>query len=254
MRSVVVVRRAMVDLISRLMPAFNQPGQLLLALGSKVELSGRPWNSMRWNFRPEIVIVGCVRPKFPRESFAGYATRLGSILRQQDWSQVEMLADALARAWQDERQVFICGNGGSAANAMHMANDFLYGVAKSGGKGIRVSALPANVSTVTCLANDLGYDQIFSAQLATRGSKDDLLIVLSGSGNSPNVINALKEARSLEMTSFAIVGFSGGTCKELADVAIHFAVDDMQIAEDLQLIVGHMLSQALHNARSSGSI
>lgn len=164
------------------------------------------------------------------------------------------VADELTRAWRDGRQVFICGNGGSAANALHWANDFLYIVAKEGGKGLRVSALPANTSLLTCLGNDLGYDQIFSQQLATFGCGGDLLVVLSGSGNSPNVVRAIEQARKLNMKSIALLGYSGGACKSLADLVVHFEIDDMQIAEDLQLILGHMLLRAMQNAGVSGRV
>jgi D-sedoheptulose 7-phosphate isomerase len=184
--------------------------------------------------------------------FADYAGRLSSALAGQDWEVVTPLANDLRQAWQDGRRVFICGNGGSAANAIHWANDFLYPIAKSGGKGMKMSALPANVSVLTCLANDIGYDEIFAAQLATEAERGDVLIVLSGSGNSPNIIKALKQARASGMKSFALLGYSGGACKELADVVLHFQVDDMQIVEDLQLIVGHMLLQALCEAPNQG--
>jgi D-sedoheptulose 7-phosphate isomerase len=163
-----------------------------------------------------------------------------------------VLANELAAAWRDGRRVFICGNGGSAANAIHWANDFLYPVAKAGGKGMKMSALPANTSVLTCLANDIGYDNVFAAQLATEAEAGDLLIVLSGSGNSPNVIKALEQAKASKMKSFALLGYSGGACKDLADVVLHFPIDDMQVVEDMQLIVGHMLLQALCQTQNSG--
>jgi D-sedoheptulose 7-phosphate isomerase len=195
-----------------------------------------------------------LNPSFPISGFSEYAESLTACLHQQDWQPVGILASELAKAWCDGRRVFICGNGGSAANALHWANDFLYAVAKSGGKGIRISALPSNSSTITCLANDLGYDEIFSTQLVTKASEGDVLIALSGSGNSPNIIRALEMARQIKMKTFALLGYTGGACKELADVVIHFAVHDMQLAEDLQLIVGHMILQMLQKARASGKI
>jgi D-sedoheptulose 7-phosphate isomerase len=149
--------------------------------------------------------------------------------------------------------VFICGNGGSAANAMHIANDLLYGIARDEGKGLRVNALPSNASVLTCLANDCGYDSIYAIQLDVQGDEGDVLIVLSGSGNSPNVLNAISVARKRGIRSYAILGFSGGKAKALADRAIHFAVDDMQISEDLQLIVGHVLMQWLHANQPSAA-
>ena len=183
------------------------------------------------------------------DSFADYAARLKTVLSGSDWSGVALLAKAMHECWLSKRQVFICGNGGSAGNAIHLANDFLYGIAKRTGAGLRVNALSANPAVMTCLANDVGYEAIYSEQLAVQGQSGDLLIVLSGSSNSPNIVAALTQARSMGVKSFAILGYGGGKCKGLADVAIHFAVDDMQISEDMQLIVGHMLMQWLYANR-----
>lgn len=180
---------------------------------------------------------------------ADYSTRLQHVLAESDWSGVNQLAIDMLLCWQEGRRVFLCGNGGSAGNAIHLANDFLYGVAKTTGGGLKVMALSANSAVMTCLANDVGYDHIFSEQLAVQAQKGDLLIALSGSGNSGNIVRVVEQAKSMGVKSFAILGFSGGKCKQLADVPIHFPVDDMQIAEDLQLIVGHMLMQYLYANR-----
>lgn len=182
--------------------------------------------------------------------FKLYSARLTAVLDSADWGAVEDLGRDLLSAWRNRRQVFLCGNGGSAANAIHLANDFIYGIAMPEGKGIRAHALSANSAVLTCLANDTGYERIFAEQLAVLANPGDLLIVLSGSGNSPNIIAALNEAHTLGVKSYAIVGFSGGKASSLADVGVHFPVDDMQISEDLQLIVGHMLMQWLHTHRS----
>lgn len=177
--------------------------------------------------------------------FIDYASRLQASLSNAEWSGVAQLGSDIHECWLKKRQVFLCGNGGSAGNAIHLANDFLYGIAKQPGGGIRVNALSANSAVITCLANDIGYDRIYSEQLSVMGNPGDLLIALSGSGNSPNIIAALKQAKTMKIKSYAILGFTGGRCKELADVPIHFPVDDMQISEDLQLVVGHMLMQWL---------
>lgn len=177
--------------------------------------------------------------------FADYASRLQDVLATADWSSVALLADDLLRCWREKRQVFFCGNGGSAGNAIHLANDFLYGIAKKTGGGIRVHALSANPAVMTCLGNDIGYDHIFSEQLAVQAQAGDLLVVLSGSGNSQNIVSTIEQAERMGVKSYAILGYSGGKCKEIADVAIHFPVNDMQIAEDMQLVVGHMLMQFL---------
>ena len=180
------------------------------------------------------------------KSFTNYSQRLQSLLKESDWSNVSVLAEALLDCWKNGRQVFLCGNGGSAGNANHLANDFLYGISKSKGNALRVTALSANGSVMTCLANDEGYEHIFSHQLAVLGQKGDILIALSGSGNSPNIIKVLEEANEMEVISFAILGFTGGKAKELASTAIHFPVEDMQLSEDLQIIMGHMLMQWLY--------
>jgi D-sedoheptulose 7-phosphate isomerase len=184
-----------------------------------------------------------------QDNFADYSRRLQEVLAKADWSGVHKLAQGMLECWQKGSRVFLCGNGGSAGNAIHLANDFLYGVSKKTGGGLKVMALSANSAVITCLANDVGYDHIFSEQLAVLAEKDDLLIVLSGSGNSKNIVCTLEQARLMGVRSFAILGFSGGKSKEIADVAIHFAVEDMQIAEDLQLIVGHMVMQWLNANR-----
>ncbi len=174
-----------------------------------------------------------------------YVEKLMAAVSEGPWKNVKELAQSLLSAWVNKSQVFLCGNGGSAANAAHLANDFLYGVASHGGSGLRVEALSANSAVLTCLANDVGYDEIFSYQLATKANAGDLLIALSGSGNSPNIVQAVKAADHLNMTTFAILGFDGGECLNLAHNAIHFPVQDMQVAEDLQLITGHMCMQWL---------
>ena len=158
--------------------------------------------------------------------------------------EVQRLAEDLRAAWEEGRQVFLCGNGGSAANAIHIANDLFYGIAPGKG-GMRVQALSANQAIMTCLANDISYDAIFSQQLEVLARPGDLLIVLSGSGNSPNIVAALEVGKRMGLGTYAILGYSGGKCLKLADHAIHLPIDDMQISEDAQLMVGHMLMQWL---------
>lgn len=180
-----------------------------------------------------------------KQHIQDYLTKLNDLTSQQDWSCVESLAEVLLKVIEEEKHLYICGNGGSAGNAMHLANDFLYGIAPEG-NSINVEALPSNSAVLTCLGNDIGYENIFSHQIKVKGKAGDLLLVLSGSGNSANIVNAIEQANNLGMNSCAILGYSGGKAKKIATLPIHFAIDDMQIAEDMQLIVGHMLMQYLH--------
>ncbi len=174
-----------------------------------------------------------------------YAAGLAAALKNTDWEPVQRLCGLLEQARKDRRQIFLCGNGGSAANAVHIANDLSAAIFKGTRNGLIAHALPANVAILTCISNDLSYEQGFSQQLRVLGNAGDHLIVLSGSGNSPNIVAALKEAKELGIHSTAILGFDGGKSLTLADEVIHFAVDDMQVVEDLQLVVGHMVMRSI---------
>lgn len=179
---------------------------------------------------------------------ANYKRTLDGVWQDRDWSDVVLLVETLQRCWKENRQVFLCGNGGSAANAIHLANDLLYGVDKQSGRGLRVTALPANAAVLTCLANDIAYEDIFAQQLSVLAQPGDVLLAFSGSGNSPNIVKALTRARELNMTSFAVLGFTGGKALTLADHTIYFPAHDMQVSEDLQMMVGHMAMQYLSHA------
>jgi len=175
--------------------------------------------------------------------------RLNQACQEIPLDKVENLANALLEAWRNKRQVFIFGNGGSAGNAVHLANDFVFGISKKFGSGLRIHALPANTSVITCLANDIGYENIFEYQLGLMSDPGDIVIALSGSGNSPNIVKALEYASQAQLQSFAILGYSGGKCLSLANTSIHIPINDMQISEDLQVIIGHMLMQYLYGQK-----
>jgi D-sedoheptulose 7-phosphate isomerase len=162
-------------------------------------------------------------------------------------NKINVLVEVLFEVWKKKKRVFLCGNGGSAGNAIHIANDFLYGVGRSNGIVFDIEALPSNSAVLTCLANDTGYKNIFSKQLLAKANKDDLLIVLSGSGNSSNIVEAIKIANKKEMKIFGIVGYDGGLVKKILkkNNCLHFPIRDMQISEDLQLIMLHICMQII---------
>ena len=190
-----------------------------------------------------------------------YLNKFNNIFDKEIIEKIYLLSNDLKKAWDNGNNVFICGNGGSAGNAMHIANDFHYGVGSTYKNkenkenkdkilpGLKIYALPSNPSIITCLANDIGYENIYSHQLKVLGNKNDILIVLSGSGNSTNIINALFQAKKLNIKSYAVVAFDGGKCKDTADNTIHFKISDMQIAEDSQLIIFHICMQWLSKTR-----
>ena len=174
-----------------------------------------------------------------------YINKLKNILTYENLKNTELLAKQFLVVCKKKKKLFICGNGGSAANANHIANDFLCGVKKKNYPGINVESLASNTSVITCLANDIDYEDIFSEQLITKGSKNDLLLVLSGSGNSKNILKAIITANSLKMHTFAILGYDGGKAKKLSKKCIHLRINDMQISEDSQLIISHICMQWL---------
>lgn len=174
-----------------------------------------------------------------------YVSTLTTVLQQLNGKQVECLVNSLLAMKNAEGTLYICGNGGSAANAIHLANDFTFGI-HPGGNALKVEALAANSSVLTCLGNDIGYDNIFSHQLKVKANKKDILLVLSGSGNSQNILNAITQAKSIGMTTFGILGFTGGKAKAMLDHAFHFDIQDMQISEDTQVIIGHILMKSLY--------
>ena len=179
-----------------------------------------------------------------------YLNSLNQVFDESVLESIHALSLSIQDVWDKNKKLYICGNGGSAANAIHIANDFHFGIGCSKDKhsrkyGLRVEALSSNPAILTCLANDLGYEHIFSNQLRVNANAGDLLLVLSGSGNSPNIINALSTASEMNMMTSAIVGFDGGTAKQMANIPIHAKIDDMQISEDVQLIIGHLCMQFL---------
>lgn len=179
-------------------------------------------------------------------TWQNYCATLDRALATVPEAAVERLIGALVAIWRREGQVLICGNGGSAANAQHLANDLIYGI-NPHGRALRAHALPANQAIVTCLANDTGYDNVFARQIEILCNPGDLVIVMSGSGNSPNILAAIA-ARKRDAQVAGILGYDGGRALPEVDIALHIAVADMQISEDFQSIVGHYVMQRLHAA------
>lgn len=177
-----------------------------------------------------------------------YLSKLTSSLNNDNYKEIEKLSLLLIETINSNKNIYICGNGGSAANSIHIANDFIYLNNKlKENKVIKVESLSSNPAIITCLANDKSYDEIFSFQLTTKADPNDLLIILSGSGNSKNIVKAAVESKKIGMKSFGIIGFDGGAVKEILDDYIHIKISDMQIIEDMQTIIFHNLIRELMN-------
>ncbi len=171
-------------------------------------------------------------------------TEIG-LLQKFDTDTVEKLLYAFIKAYEEEAAIYVFGNGGSASTASHVANDFNKGISEYTEKKFHVCCLNDNMATVLAVANDIGYDDIFSFQMKNKIKEGDLVIGISGSGNSRNVVNALQYAKEQKATTVGWVGFDGGKVLEVADITFHVPLPDMQIVEDFHLILNHMLMSVI---------
>jgi D-sedoheptulose 7-phosphate isomerase len=162
-------------------------------------------------------------------------------LEKLDLDEINDALNAILDARNRGGIIYTMGNGGSAATASHMVCDFAKGVSEEiGGAKFKFECLCDNTPIVMAVANDISYDDIFIYQLKDKLSKDDLLICISGSGNSENVIRAASYAKEQGTPVIAVTGYSGGRLRAMADFYMHVNIDDMQIAEDIHMIFDHM--------------
>jgi D-sedoheptulose 7-phosphate isomerase len=174
-----------------------------------------------------------------------YFACLTHTVRKLPFETIDRVCDLLLDAHENGRMIYLFGNGGSAALASHFACDLGKGTINGSKKRFRVLALTDNVPLMTAWANDSGYEDIFAEQLANFVRKDDVAFAISGSGNSKNVLNALKLAREAGATTVGLAGYQGGWMKELCDICMVVPSDNMQIIEDLHLCVAHALFSAV---------
>lgn len=174
-----------------------------------------------------------------------YAGRLKAALDNVDRDQINKVMNVLLKAYESESTIFIFGNGGSASTASHYVCDFNKGVSIKLPKKFRFVCLNDNTATVMAIANDCGYENIFSMQLEGKLKKGDVLIAISGSGNSKNVIKAVEYAKEQGNEIISLTGYDGGILLKLSDYPIHVNINDMQIAEDIHMIMCHMISSII---------
>ncbi len=177
----------------------------------------------------------------------GYLDYLASLLAQLDLEAVARFADLLEEARAEGTQVFFIGNGGSAATSSHFANDLGKGARVEGETPFRALSLADNVSLITALANDEGYDRVFVAQLEPLLREGDVVIGISASGNSPNVMQALEYARLRGARTVAITGFNGGRMRTIAGLSVHLETPAGEYGpvEDFHMILDHLVTSYL---------
>jgi D-sedoheptulose 7-phosphate isomerase len=175
-----------------------------------------------------------------------YFDKLKNVIDTIDVNQVDNLMNLLVDALQNERQIFIMGNGGSAATASHFVCDFNKGLSYGKQKRFKFICLSDNVPTVMAYANDTSYYDVFVEPLKNYFHSGDLIVGISGSGNSKNVVNAVKWGNENGGATVALTGYSGGILKEIAMHNVHIPVDDMQITEDLHMVLDHCMMKILY--------
>jgi D-sedoheptulose 7-phosphate isomerase len=181
----------------------------------------------------------------PRNIAQDYVSRLRDLLAELDLDAVAAATAVLLDAYENGHTVFICGNGGSASTASHMAADLGKNTVAAGRPRLRVLSLNDNMAWFSAVANDLGYENVFVEQMGNLLQPRDVLIVLSASGNSLNVVRAAEFAKAHGGRVLALVGFQGGRLRELADVAIHVKCDAYGPVEDVLLVLNHIFTEAL---------
>ncbi len=175
--------------------------------------------------------------------FKGYKQRLVALINNIDDIILEDIIQAMERTIELKSKIYIIGNGGSSATASHMTNDFGVGLRRRQIRNFDVWSLADNSPVITAAANDMGYDQIFKAQLEGLLKVDDVIIAISCSGNSPNIIHAVEYAKQVGSIVIGLTGFKGGKLKALSDINFHVNSKDEEygLVEDLHMILDHII-------------
>ena len=176
---------------------------------------------------------------------AGYTKRLSELLGRRDFAAIDAGVDLIEKAWRDGKQIIALGNGGSSLTALHFINDWNKSIFLSSGIPFRGRSLVDNVGLIMSYANDISFEDVFAEQLKNILMPGDLVIALSGSGNSENVIRAVKYANQNGGVTLGLCGYRGGKLKEEAQHVIWVDADDMQLSEDVHFLFGHIVMQRL---------
>jgi len=183
-----------------------------------------------------------------------YRSLLNGALDQIDTEKVALAIDWLRQARDDSRHIFVCGNGGSASTASHFACDIVKGASYRQEKRFRIMALTDSLPTLTAYSNDVSYDCVFVEQLRNFAERGDVVMALSGSGNSANVVHAIDYANSIGCRTIALSGRDGGNLAPLAQLSIHVPEPHMGRIEDAHLVVCHMICYYFMERESSGLV
>lgn len=176
-----------------------------------------------------------------------YLDVLKSLLDSLDTSVLENVTELLFATWKEDRRLILCGNGGSGSTSSHLVCDFQKNIYLDGGKPFEVVALTDSPALLLAWANDTSFENVFAGQARTWVRKNDVLIAISGSGNSRNVLEAVKVANDVGATTIGLCGYDGGQLAEMVTIPIVVERRNMQQVEDVHMILGHILFSALRD-------
>mgnify|MGYP001585806549 CR=1 FL=1 len=185
------------------------------------------------------------QPNLLTMNATNYRRLLIETLEALDLQSVAAMADAFAQAHQSGNRIFTMGNGGSGASASHAAGDFIKGASYGLDQRFKMICLNDNLPSMMAIANDIGWDDIFVEPLKNYVEPGDVVIGISGSGNSSNVLKAIAHAQSVGAVTIGMTGFSGGKLKSMVDISIHSPADDMEVAEDVHMAVFNMVKKGM---------
>lgn len=178
-----------------------------------------------------------------------YFDKLQDVLAKVDQREIAAIASVFHDAYEQQKTILVMGNGGSGATASHMVCDLNKGACFHSDKKFRVISLTDCMPMILALGNDVGFDSVFVEQLKAYARPGDVVLGISGSGNSPNVLRAVEYAKQLGCVTIGATGFGGGKLKEMVDHSFHVNVNDMQIVEDVHMILVHVLLRVLDTGK-----
>lgn len=189
-----------------------------------------------------------------KKAIKEYYEREIRVINNLNLDELNEAMNAIYKTYKNGGTIYVCGNGGSASTASHMQNDFNKGISEYTDLKFNFYCLNDNVSTMMAVANDIGYEEIFRFQLLNKITEKDLLIGISGSGNSKNVLNAATYAHEKGAKVLGMTGYTGGKLKDMADYIMHVDEMDMQIAEDIHMTFDHMMMKVFYNFLTKNEI
>ena len=210
-------------------------------------------NSLQFKCMKKIINFPTKKISDSYEYYKNYVSIKNKLLNKINKNELKNIIGEILTAVKKQKNIFSCGNGGSASTAEHLSCDFSKGSCTDTNLNIKVFSLNSNVSLMTAIANDISYDDIFSYQLARFGKQNDILLLFSVSGSSKNILKCAKEAKRKKIKIISFTGFNGGKIKKLSKYNTNFATNNFGIVEDCHLSIMHFISQYIRNINFKSS-